>query len=92
MEGKGKIIFPIIVTGIIVFIVSFLVTFLNIGFRADFVFLWLKAFFHGLAARGRGGILRNPAGTPSHPTPCGDARRQGVKRFCAVDILSPALT
>ena len=45
MEGKGKIIFPVIVTGIIVFIVSFLVTFLNIGFRADFVFLWLKAFF-----------------------------------------------
>jgi Protein of unknown function (DUF2798) len=24
---------------------QFLVTFLNIGFRADFVFLWLKAFF-----------------------------------------------
>lgn len=45
MEGKSKIIFPVIVTGIIVFIVSFLVTFLNIGFRADFVFQWLKAFF-----------------------------------------------
>jgi uncharacterized protein DUF2798 len=45
MEGKGKIIFPVIVTGIIVFIVSFLVTFLNIGLRADFVFLWLRAFF-----------------------------------------------
>ena len=44
MEGKARIIFPVIVTAIIVFIVSFLVTFLNIGFRAGFVFLWLKAF------------------------------------------------
>ena len=47
MEGKARFIFPVIMTGIIVFVVSFLVTFLNVGFRVDFVALWLKAFFTG---------------------------------------------
>lgn len=44
MEGKAKFIFPVIMTGIIVFAVSFLVTFLNVGLRPDFVALRLKAF------------------------------------------------
>ena len=47
MEGKARYIFPVIMTGIIVFLVSFLVTFLNVGFPANFVSLWLKAFFTG---------------------------------------------
>lgn len=47
MEGKAKFIFPVLMTGIIVLLVSFLVTFLNVGFPADFVALWLKAFFTG---------------------------------------------
>ena len=47
MEGKASFIFPVIMTGIIVFVVSFLVTVLNVGFRVDFVALWLKAFFTG---------------------------------------------
>jgi hypothetical protein len=45
MEGKAKFIFPVIVTAIIVFVVSCLVTFLNIGLPPDFVVIWLKAFF-----------------------------------------------
>lgn len=47
MEGKARYIFPVIMTGIIVFLVSFLVTFLNVGFPANFMALWLKAFFTG---------------------------------------------
>lgn len=47
MDGKARYIFPIIMTGIIVFLVSFLVTFLNVGFPANFVSLWLKAFVTG---------------------------------------------
>ena len=47
MEGKAKVIFPVIITGIIVFVVSAVVTFTNIGFRADFVPRWLKAFAVG---------------------------------------------
>ncbi len=47
MEGKAKIIFPILTTGIIVFLVSCVVTFTNIELRADFVSRWLSAFFIG---------------------------------------------
>lgn len=47
MEGKTRYIFPVIITGIIVFVVSAVVTFTNIGFRIDFVPRWLKAFFTG---------------------------------------------
>ena len=43
MEGKARFVFPVIMTGIIVFVVSFL----NVGFRVDFVALWLRAFFTG---------------------------------------------
>jgi hypothetical protein len=37
MEGKAKYIFPVLATGLVVFVVSAVVTFTNIGFRADFV-------------------------------------------------------
>ena len=47
MEGKAKFIFPVIITGIIVFVVSAVVTFTNIGLRIDFVPRWLKAFITG---------------------------------------------
>jgi hypothetical protein len=47
MEGKSKFIFPIVITAIIVFIVSAVVTFFNIGLRADFVQRWLSAFLVG---------------------------------------------
>jgi hypothetical protein len=47
MEGKAKFIFPVIITGLIVFVVSAVVTFTNIGFRVDFVPRWLKAFATG---------------------------------------------
>ena len=45
MEGKAKFIFPVLATGIVVFVVSCVVTFSNIGLRADFVTRWLSAFF-----------------------------------------------
>jgi Protein of unknown function (DUF2798) len=44
MEGKARIIFPIVMTGIIVFFVSAVVTFLNIGMRADFLTQWMRSF------------------------------------------------
>jgi Protein of unknown function (DUF2798) len=47
MEGKAKFIFPILATRIVVFVVSCVVTFSNIGLRADFVGRWLSAFFLG---------------------------------------------
>jgi hypothetical protein len=47
MQGKTRFIFPIIVSALIVFVVSGVVTFTNIGLRADFVPRWLKAFVTG---------------------------------------------
>jgi Protein of unknown function (DUF2798) len=47
MEGKARFIFPIIISALIVFVVSGVVTFTNIGLRADFVPRWLKAFMTG---------------------------------------------
>jgi hypothetical protein len=44
MEGKARFIFPILATALIVFCVSAVVTFSNIGFRGDFVRRWLSAF------------------------------------------------
>jgi len=47
MEGKARFIFPVIISALIVFVVSGVVTFTNIGMRADFVPRWLKAFMTG---------------------------------------------
>ncbi len=47
MDGKARYIFPVLITAVIVFVVSAVVTFTNIGFRADFVPRWLKAFSIG---------------------------------------------
>jgi hypothetical protein len=47
MEGKARFVFPVLATGIVVFAVSAVVTFVNIGFRADFVRRWLSAFSIG---------------------------------------------
>ena len=44
MEGKARHIFPILATGVVVFVASAAVTFVNIGFRTDFVRRWLSAF------------------------------------------------
>ena len=47
MEGKAKIVFPVVITAIIVFAVSRVVTFINIGFRADYLSQWMRAFVMG---------------------------------------------
>jgi hypothetical protein len=47
MEGKAQYIFPVLITALIVFVVSAVVTFSNIGLRADFVPRWLSAFIIG---------------------------------------------
>jgi hypothetical protein len=47
MEGKARFIFPVLISAMIVFVVSGVVTFTNIGFRADFALRWMKAFITG---------------------------------------------
>jgi hypothetical protein len=60
MEGKAKFIFPILATGIIVFVVSCVVTFSNIGLRPDFVSRWLSAFFIGWPVASVTGLIAFP--------------------------------
>ena len=47
MNDKANYIFPAVATAVIVFFVSAVVTFANIGLRADFMFRWLRAFIIG---------------------------------------------
>ena len=47
MEGKARFIFPVLISFMIVFVVSAVVTFTNIGFRPDYVSRWMKAFITG---------------------------------------------
>jgi hypothetical protein len=47
MDDKARYIFPVIITAIIAFVVSGVVTWTNIGFRSDFVARWLSAFVVG---------------------------------------------
>jgi uncharacterized protein DUF2798 len=60
MEGKARFIFPILATGIIVFVVSCVVTFTNIGLRADFVPRWLSAFIIGWPVASVTGLIAFP--------------------------------
>jgi hypothetical protein len=58
MEGKAKFIFPVLATGIVVFVVSCVVTFSNIGLRA--VTRWLSAFFVGWPVASVTGLIAFP--------------------------------
>jgi hypothetical protein len=60
MEGKARFIFPVLATGLIVFIVSAVVTFFNIGFRADFARRWLSAFCIGWPVAAIIGLIAFP--------------------------------
>jgi len=60
MEGKAKFIFPVIADAVVVFVVSAVVTFSNIGFRADFVRRWLTAFIIGWPVGATTGLIVFP--------------------------------
>jgi hypothetical protein len=44
MTGKARFIFPILMSGIKAFLMTALVTYLNLGFPADFLSRWMQAF------------------------------------------------
>jgi hypothetical protein len=60
MGDKAKFIFPILITGMIVFVVSAVVTWANIGLHADFVKRWLSAFVLGWPAAALTAFLAIP--------------------------------
>ena len=42
---KGRLILSLLMSSVMVFMVTLLVTFLNLGLRPDFVVQWAKAYF-----------------------------------------------
>jgi energy-converting hydrogenase Eha subunit A len=44
MEGKARFIFPVLMAGVMAFLMSALITALNLGLPPDFVVRWMKAF------------------------------------------------
>jgi hypothetical protein len=60
MEGKARIVFPIVATALVVFVVSAVVTFVNIGFGPHFVRRWLTAFIIGWPVASLTGYIAFP--------------------------------
>jgi hypothetical protein len=44
MTGKARFIFPMVTAGIMAFLMTALITFVNLGMPPNFVSLWLRAF------------------------------------------------
>jgi len=66
MQDKVRYIFPVVITAIIVFVVSGVVTSTNIGFRFDFLRHWLSAFIRRLAGGGSDRLHRDSARATCH--------------------------
>ena len=47
MEGNARFVFPVVITAIIVFVVSGVLTLFDTGWRNDFVIRWWSAFAIG---------------------------------------------
>jgi len=45
MDGKARLILALLMSSVMVFMVTLLVTFLNLGLRSDFLLQWVKAYF-----------------------------------------------
>jgi Protein of unknown function (DUF2798) len=45
MDAKARLILALIMSSVMVFMVTLLVTFLNLGLRSDFLLQWVKAYF-----------------------------------------------
>lgn len=44
MEGKARFIFPVLMAGVMAFLMTALITWLNLGFPPNYLMLWIKAF------------------------------------------------
>ena len=44
MQGKAKYIFPVLMAGVMAFLMTALITWLNLGFPPNYLGLWMKAF------------------------------------------------
>ena len=61
MPWKVRLILVLLMTSVMVLMVTLLVTYLNLGLRADFAFHWVKAFFIAWPIAAITGFLIMPA-------------------------------
>ena len=45
MDGKARLILALLMSSVMVFMVTLLVTYLNLGFAANFLAKWVEAYF-----------------------------------------------
>ena len=45
MRAKARLILSLMMSSVMVFMVTLLVTYLNLGFVSDFLVQWMKAYF-----------------------------------------------
>lgn len=60
MQGTAKFVFPVVITGMIVFVVSGVLTAFNIGLRHDFAARWLPGFAVGWPVAAATGYFAMP--------------------------------
>jgi Protein of unknown function (DUF2798) len=61
MDGKARMILVLIMTSVMVMMVTLVVTYLNLGLRADFLLQWLKAYLIAWPVAAVTGFLVMPA-------------------------------
>jgi hypothetical protein len=61
MKGKARFVLAAVMSAMMVFMVTLLVTYLNLGFRADFLRQWVKAYFIAWPVAATTGFLVMPA-------------------------------
>jgi hypothetical protein len=44
MKGKAKFIYPVLTAGQMVLMVTLVATYINLGWRHDFILQWMKAY------------------------------------------------
>jgi hypothetical protein len=60
MEGKARFILAAVMSSMMVFMVTLLVTWLNLGFRHDFILQWVKAYVIAWPVAATTGFLMTP--------------------------------
>lgn len=61
MDGKARLILALLMSSVMVFMVTLLVTFLNLGLRSDFLVRWVKAYFIAWPVAAATGFVIMPA-------------------------------
>ena len=60
MDSKTRLILPVLMSGVMVFMVTLVVTYLNLRFQLDFISHWMRAYFIAWPIAAIAGIITLP--------------------------------